>query len=235
MAGEAEAASLVGSGISNQMNMGIGGMQAAYGLAQWLKGNKDLKNLEANRPQRTTDSNFLYNQQLAQAYGGQGYGNEYLNLAAQQNNRFTGAGLGAILANGGDINQVGRLLDQSANSYRNFLMGDIAARNQNRQNVVNANSVVAQENIKNNAWNTFKPYVDNVQRATQQTNSGVQNFFGGLGTVSSAFGNSGNQLGTTNFGGANTPSGTSQFNWQTPSPYGDYPSLDNLNNFNTYG
>ncbi len=44
-----------------------------YGAYQAIKGNNDLTNLENNRPQRTTDPNYLLNQKIAGTYGGQGY------------------------------------------------------------------------------------------------------------------------------------------------------------------
>ena len=149
--------------------------QAIYGLRQLHKGNKDLANLDATRPQRTTDSNLLYNQKLAQNIASTGIPDSAKNYYTESVNRALGGGIKAILQGGGDINMISSLVGGATDSYKQMLAADAQQKLLNQGVLMQQNQNVANENATNWNWNTADPYLTKYARATQMTNSGAQN------------------------------------------------------------
>lgn len=168
-----------------------GALQALYGGFQVINGNKKLNRLEQNRPERRTDPWLTYNQRLTQSYAGSGLGAPTYNAIASSNDRNFGAALGAIQGGGGSVNDVSRLYDQGQQAYQNLALLDAQWRQQNMQNFMQSNAVIAGENQKNWQWNQAQPWTDKYQRAVQQTNSGAQNIYGGLTSMSNVFARAG--------------------------------------------
>jgi hypothetical protein len=155
-------------------------LKTGYGIYQTAKGNSDYNSLLANRPQRTTDPNILYNQQLAQNIASQGIPDSAKNYYTDNINKALGSGINAILEGGGDLNMINSLVGGATNSYKSMLAQDAQQKLANQGVLMQANQNVANQNQENWNWNKADPYLTNLARATQQTNSGITNIAGGL-------------------------------------------------------
>lgn len=200
--------------------------KSLYGTYQFFKGNKDKQNLEANRPQRTTDPWLLYNQRLMQSRAGQGLGNQAYNAMASANDRNLGAGIQAILANGGSINDINRVYDQSRIGSQQLALTDAQWRQQNLQNFMGQNAIIAGENQKNWAQNVWNPYQVKLNEANQMAYQGAQNLQNAADNISADWAAGVGELGsmaTSGMGGgmgvgANVNGGGTPFTGQSPYP-----------------
>jgi hypothetical protein len=164
-------------------------IQSGYGLYQAISGNKQRKQLEANRPTRRTDQNFLQNQSIARNVAQGGFGQQYLNTYTDEANRGLATAIGALQQGGGDMNQINSLLDSTNRNFQKFLSMDAQQKLQNQGMLMDANAVIGQENNANWEFNTARPWYEHYNQAIQKTNAGAQNAIGGLkDAVSSAMG-----------------------------------------------
>lgn len=154
--------------------------KVGYGIYQDIKGNSDYNKLTANRPQRTTDPNILYNQKLAQNIASEGIPDSAKNYYTDNINKALGSGINAILQGGGDLNMINSLVGGATNSYKGMLAQDAQQKLANQGVLMSANQNVANQNQENWNWNTAQPYDIALAKATQQTNSGATNTVGGL-------------------------------------------------------
>ncbi len=151
-----------------------------YGLHQQHKSNKELKQLEANRPQRVTDPNILYNQSIARNIASEGIPSSAKNYYTESINRGLGSGINAILQGGGDINMIASLVGGATDSYKQLLAADSQQKLYNQGMAMQQNQNVANENQANFNWNVANPYLQDFSKYTQQSNSGAQNTYGAL-------------------------------------------------------
>lgn len=204
----------------------IGGAgQLGYGIYQAVEGNKQYNKLMANRPQRTTDINILNNQKLAQGIASEGIPDSAKSYYTDNINRTLGSGINAILEGGGDLNMINSLIGGATNSYKSLLAQDAQQKLANQGVELQANQNVANQNQENWNWNTADPYLTNLARATQQTNSGAQNIAGGF----QAIGGATNAMSTQSLpfkSGSGAGGGSQNYSsaWQglTPDIYGTY-------------
>lgn len=176
-------APMIQQGIAQQMGTATGAMQSLYGFWQMMKGNRMMKELEANRPQRTTDPNYLYNQRLAQTIASQGIPDYAKNYYSDAIDRQMQSGINAIQMGGGDINQISSLTQSATDQYNKMMAMDVEQKLKNQQQLMAANTAVAQQNMMNWDYNVNIPFQQRYARATQMSNAGSQNFIGGLGRI----------------------------------------------------
>lgn len=235
MPGEAQIGSLVQQGLGNQMSMLSGGMQLGMGIGQMIAGNKNLKYLNQTRPQYQVSPEIAYNRDLTRNYANQGLGSQYLNLAAEQQNRALGAGIGALMSGGNaDINQINRLLDSSTNSYKQMLTQDYQARQANRNQFLQANTALANENRAAWDYNVNLPWQQKFNAANAMSQAGPQNIQGGMNGIAQSFYGQVNQANNAyqgyqsaqpNYGGVPT----------TGQPDYPAPTVFSMGNYNLQG
>lgn len=166
----------VGAAIGGIASLG----KVAYGIVQGISANKNLKKLEKNRPQRTTDENILYNQKFTGVNAGGGLGGGILNEYTNNINRTYASSINAILSGGGDINQVAELMSGTSNSFNKLMRMDAEAQLANQDKFIAANTALGNENMANWDYNVNIPFQQKYARYTQQTNAGAQNINTGI-------------------------------------------------------
>lgn len=181
--GEMELLPLISQGISQQIGNVTGAMQSLYGFWQAMRGNKMMRELEANRPQRSTDPNYMYNQRLAQTIASQGIPDYAKNYYSDAIDRQLQSSINAIQMGGGDINQIGGLTQNAANEYNKMMAMDVQQKLKNQEHLIAANTAVAKQNMMNWDYNVNIPFQQQYARATQMSNAGMQNAMSGLNRI----------------------------------------------------
>ena len=173
----------ISQGISQQIGAATGAMQSLYGFWQTMQADKMMKELEKNRPQRSTDPNYLYNQKIAQTIASQGIPDYAKNYYSDAIDRQLQSGISAIQMGGGDINQISGLTQNSSNEYNKMMASDVQQKLKNQEQLIAANTAVAKQNMMNWDYNVNIPFQQRYARATQMSNAGMQNVIGGLNRV----------------------------------------------------
>ena len=164
-----------GSAISQIGDVG----KTVFGAIQAIKGNNDLKALNANRPQRETDPLYFQNQQLAEQGASQGLSNQERNAFDTEIGQNTAAGINAVEKTGGSANLISRLVNQNNNPFLKELALDAQQKRTNMQDLYGANKDLANQNNINWDYNVNVPFQQKYNQAVNQTNAGEQNFFTG--------------------------------------------------------
>jgi hypothetical protein len=180
MAVESVIAGLSQQGLSSQLGMVAGGIQSLYGFYQMIKGNKMMRELEKNRPLRSTNENYLYNQQLAQNIASQGIPDYAKNYYSDAIDRQLQSGINAIQMGGGDINQISALNQVGVDWYNKMMAQDVEQKLANQKILMDANTRIGDEEMVNWDYNVNIPFQQRYNRATQMSNAGAQNFLGGI-------------------------------------------------------
>jgi len=175
---------LVGGLISGGLGLGkaiIGGVQAA-------RGQKQMKNLLANRPQYNIPEEYQKALNIYQglATGGMPGQSRYEQLIGQSTARaMTGAERGAI-SSGVYQGAVASAQDKELQALQNLALMGAQYKAQARQNLAGAQQQYGQLQDVAFEYNVNQPYQIGLNMANEQRMAGAQNLFGGLGEMGSA-------------------------------------------------
>lgn len=174
--------SAVGTGVALAGDLG----KTIYGAIQGIGGNKRLNELNASRPQRSTDPLYLQNQQLAAQGAEQGLSNQERNAFDTEIGQNTASGINAVEKTGGSPNLISKLVNQNNDPFLKELALDAQTKRGNMENLYKANDAVANQNNINWDYNINIPFQQKYNQAVNQTNSGAINAFGGTQQAGSA-------------------------------------------------
>jgi len=185
--------------------------QTAIGYWQYAKGKKQQEKLDAEgRPQYEIPEEFKQNLSQAQLQALEGMPAEQKQQYIENVQRATQSGLGATSTRKGGLSGIGTLYQQETDAYRQLLSMDSQARQQNQQQVMQARSVVGEQQLAAQEVNVFQPYRLAYNQAQALMGAGAQNVVGGWqGTrdvIAGSF--TGGAAGGGGGGGQQNPTGT---------------------------
>lgn len=190
----------------NPLSLALGGVsdlaKTGFGIWQFLKGNKDYKNLMNNRPIYEQDQNILNNQKIAGQIASQGIPDATKNYFTEGVERGLGSSIKAGLDTGQGINGITSMYQNSIDAWKDFLSKDASQKLQNQNVLLGANKDVADENKTAFDYNQNIPFQLKLARANQQSNAGAQNIFGAANNATGLFGANA-ELGGNGGGGGN--------------------------------
>lgn len=160
-----------------------------YGVGQMIGGNKNLNQLEGNMPQYTVDSGIQDNANMAAQTASQGFGDATKNYYGNMIERGLGSTIQAGLQTGQGLEFVNNAFGGANDAFMNFLSQDAQQKLKNQEIFFNANKDLRDEKLRAWDYNENLPFQLKWNRATQQTNAGAQNMYGGAaGTASNLMG-----------------------------------------------
>ncbi len=174
----------------------LGGLQSLYGIYQQHRGNMMAK---ANqRPTYEIPGEIQQNLNQAQSMALQGLPEEQKQQYVNNLQRSQNFGLGAASDRKGGLAGLGGLVQQGNDASMNLLSADAGARRQNQMGLMNARTQLANYKDKAFEYNQANPYQEKAAAARSMQGAGLQNMWGGLGTIAGVSGrnqiaNQGNQ------------------------------------------
>lgn len=178
-----ESLSPVGLGIDAASQL----FRLIYGAGQMISGGKGLKDLQ--RPELTQDPFLKQNQLAAGQKSSSGYGDQFLNFGGDAIERNLGTSINAGLKTGEGLGFINNAAGTANNAFQQMLMADAMQKSRNQDALTEANKGLSEDRLRMFNWNSAIPYEQDFNKFTNQTNSGVQNLFGGAqGFGSSAIG-----------------------------------------------
>lgn len=172
----------MGSGFdiaSMGISSGIDLFKLVYGLTQTIGGNKQLNQLEDSMPKYQIDKGITDNKNIAAQTASQGFGDATKNYYGDVIERGLGSTIQAGLQTGQGLEFVNNAFGNANDAYRSFLAQDAQQKIQNQQILFDANKDLRDENLRAFDYNENIPWQMKYNRATQKTNAGAQNIFGG--------------------------------------------------------
>jgi hypothetical protein len=179
----------------------LAGAQALIGGAQYLKGRKDIKNLE--RPEMTTPAELEQNKKLAQQAALEGMPEAVKNQYVEQitgglSNQIYGA-----RTSGRGFQGAGEALDATNMAFMNLAAMDADIASKSRQELYGANQALAQWNQQKQAM-AQEEYQQKLAGAQAMGGAGMQNIMGAADAATAAYVT---MNGTGNTGEARSSSG----------------------------
>ena len=181
----------IGAGIAGASEL----FKLIYGIAQTAKGNKQLNQLEQTMPQYQQDQGILDNKNMAAQTASQGFGDATKNYYGDVIDRGLSSTIQAGLNTGQGLGFVNNAFSNANDAYRGFLAEDAQQKIRNQQVLFDANRDLRDENIRAFDYNENLPWQLKYNRATQKTNAGAQNIYGGGAGVGSSLMMLGDTLG----------------------------------------
>jgi len=165
--------------------LGVG--KAVMGGVQAAKGQKEMKNLLANRPRYTIPEAYqkslgIYQQLASQEMPGMG---QYQQMYGQATARaMTGAERGAISSNA-YMGAVQSAQDKELQALQQLALMGANYKTQAMQNLAGAQTQMGQLQDQAFEYNVNQPYQQKLNIASEQRQAGWQNLYGGLSDLSS--------------------------------------------------
>ena len=174
------------------------GVSALGSLFTGISQRRKARELERQnvRPVATADPNLAYNRQLALQQARTGLPSQVYNNQLNQIQQNLGTGLRFLGQRGNlstNINSLVRTMNQSVADLNAM---DAQARLQGVQNLMRANTALAEENRYLFNVNQLTPYMQTAQQVASLRRAGIQNIAGGFGMLGQGammgvFGNTG--------------------------------------------
>lgn len=159
--------------------------QAIFGTFQYLSAVKNArKNL---RPEYEIDPTFQQNIDFLK--NTMGLPQSALELYYNRVGHGTSQGIEALLASGGNANQIATILGNQNRSFQEIALQDALQKKQDIGGIINANLMLAGEKDKAFQINEYAPYSDKAQALSAQKSAGLQNIGGAITGFSSALAN----------------------------------------------
>lgn len=187
------------TGVGLPVTLGIAALQAGLGTFQYLNAIKQAKN--NTRPFYSIDPAYQNNINLLT--NNLGLPSSALDLFYKNIGQNTSNGINAILANGGNGNQIAGVLGNQNQNYEKLAIDDTLQRKQDLAGIIAARLQLAEQRDKAFQINQYAPYADRAAAISNQKAAGIQNIFGGLNSVSGGLANNAiSKLGQPNNTGA---------------------------------
>lgn len=135
------------------------------------------------RPVATADPNLAYNRQLALQQSRSGLPSQVYNNQLNQIQQNLGTGLRFLGQRGNLATNVNAMVRGTNQSTANLNAMDAQARLQGEQNLMRANTALAEENRYLFNVNQLTPYMQNAQNIASLRRAGTQNIAGGFGML----------------------------------------------------
>lgn len=135
------------------------------------------------RPVATADPNLAYNRQLALQQSRVGLPSQVYNNQLNQIQQNLGTGMRFLGQRGNLATNINSLVRNTNQATANLNAMDAQARLQGEQNLMRANTALAEENRYLFNVNQMTPYMQNAQNVASMRRAGTQNIFGGLGML----------------------------------------------------
>ena len=135
------------------------------------------------RPVATADPNLAYNRQLALQQARTGLPSQVYNNQLNQIQQNLGTGLRFLGQRGNLSTNVNSLVRTMNQSVANLNAMDAQARLQGVQNLMRANTALAEENRYLFNVNQLTPYMQTAQQVAALRSAGTQNIAGGFGML----------------------------------------------------
>ena len=161
------------------------GVSALGSLFTGISQRRKARELERQnvRPVATADPNLAYNRQLALQQARTGLPSQVYNNQLNQIQQNLGTGLRFLGQRGNlstNINSLVRTMNQSVADLNAM---DAQARLQGVQNLMRANTALAEENRYLFNVNQLTPYMQTAQQVASLRRAGIQNIAGGFGML----------------------------------------------------
>ncbi len=164
--------------------LGLG--QSIYGIWQQHKGNQLAQ--QNQRPTYNIPDEINQNLSQAQQQALEGLPSEQKQQYINNIQRSQSFGLGAQSDRKGGLAGLGSIVQQGNDASTNLLSMDSQARRQNQMGLMNARTQLANYKDKAFEFNQANPYYEKAQAARALQGAGLQNMWGGLGTVAGVAG-----------------------------------------------
>lgn len=161
------------------------GVSALGSLFTGISQRRKARELERQnvRPIATADPNLAYNRQLALQQARTGLPSQVYNNQLNQIQQNLGTGLRFLGQRGNLSTNVNSLVRTMNQSVANLNAMDAQARLQGVQNLMRANTALAEENRYLFNVNQLTPYMQTAQQVASLRSAGTQNIAGGFGML----------------------------------------------------
>ena len=183
----------------------IGGAvaQTGLGIAKSLEGFSDAKKAKQEMDNLKTpfykiQDEYQQNRDIAAQQAQQGMGSAQRDYQTQEAQRGLGAGIGATLQGGGDVNNIGRLLQGYNQSIGATAANDAQMHLENINRFFERNKDLAGQKTMQWSLNEYQPYERKLNELKQRMAAAKQNEFGGLSDAISGVSAAGTGLQNTN-------------------------------------
>ena len=165
----------------------LGGIQAAAGIAQYIKGRQIAKSNV--RPTYEIPTEISQNLTQAQMAALEGLPPEQKKQYVENVQRQQNFGLTALGERKSGIAGLAALTQSGSDAYKDLLSADAAARAENQQRLMSAREQMAGYKDKSFELNKLLPYQEKAEAATGLQGAGLQNIMGGLQSAQGSFEN----------------------------------------------
>ena len=161
------------------------GASALWSIFTGISQRRKARELERQnvRPVATADPNLAYNRQLALQQARTGLPSQVYNNQLNQIQQNLGTGLRFLGQRGNLSTNVNSLVRTMNQSVANLNAMDAQARLQGVQNLMRANTALAEENRYLFNVNQLTPYMQTAQQVAALRSAGTQNIAGGFGML----------------------------------------------------
>lgn len=153
-------------------------LQTGVGLAQWIKGNKALKNAE--RPQREIPPEVIQNLSQAQIQALEGMPEAQRMAYIEDIQRSTQGGLRQLSDRRSGIAGVVQLHQNELDAQRNLMGEDASIRMNNQDRLQAQRTEMGRQRDIQFDYNQYRPFLDKMRMAEGLIGSGMQNLMGGV-------------------------------------------------------
>ena len=153
-------------------------LQTGVGLAQWIKGNKALKN--AKRPEREIPPEVLQNLSQAQVQALEGMPEAQRMAYIEDVQRSTQGGLRQLSDRRSGIAGVVQLHQNELDAQRNLMGQDASLRMANQDRLQSQRTEMGRQRDMQFDINQYQPFLDKMRMAEGLIGSGMQNMMGGV-------------------------------------------------------
>ena len=161
------------------------GISALGSILTGISQRRKARELERQnvRPVATADPNLAYNRQLALQQARTGLPSQVYNNQLNQIQQNLGTGLRFLGQRGNLSTNVNSLVRTMNQATANLNAMDAQARLQGQQNLMRANTALAEENRYLFNVNQLTPYMQTAQQVASLRRAGTQNIAGGFGML----------------------------------------------------
>jgi|ERR1700722_1612799 len=169
--------------ISAGIGTGVGLAEAAVGLIDSGKANREAKQLAASRPKYTESPYVKDELNLAESNLGSGVGADATKTYTEGIDRSLSTSLDAILKGGGSTNNIGAIFDNSVQGRQRLTLMNENIRLNNVDRLVKAQNASEEEKEKAFQYNIDAPWKDAAQANSQARQNASKMIWSGVDTA----------------------------------------------------
>jgi len=171
--------------------VGVAGVSAATGIAKSIHGANEKKKAEQEQANLKPafykiQQEYQQNRDIAAQQAEQGMPSAQRDYQTQESQRGLGAGIGATLQGGGDVNNIARLLQGYNQQVGATAASDAQMHLENINRFFERNKDLAGQKTMQWSLNEYQPYERKLNELKQRMAVGEQNEWGGISDATSA-------------------------------------------------